>query len=172
MDNEIFVEIKGYNGQYLVSNMGKIKSRSRYKPEIYVELKGWKDKRGYIKVDLSGKNYLVHRLVAEHFIKNPLNKETVNHKNEVKDDNRVENLEWMTNKENHNYGTRNIRVSKALKKPILKVSLLTGEVLKRYDCCKDVVKDGFNKGSVGRCANNHGLFSTGGFAWRWECDYE
>lgn len=168
MTKEIFVEVKGYNGQYLVSNMGNMKTRSRYNPNKYIPLKGWKEGRGYIRVELNNKPILVHRIVAEHFIPNPLNKGTVNHKNEIKDDNRVENLEWMTNEENHNYGTRNIRVAKSLQKPILQISLQTGEVIKRYDCCKDVEKDGFNKGSVGRCANNHGLLTTGGYAWKWE----
>ena len=168
MEKEIFTEIKGYCGKYLVGNKGSVKTRNRYKPHEYIELKGWKTERGYRRVELNGKSFLVHRLVAEHFLPNPLNKETVNHKNEIKDDNRVENLEWMTNRENHNYGTRNKRVSVALKKPILKISLESGEVLKKYQSCKDVEMDGFNKGSVGRCANNHGLFTTGGFAWRWD----
>lgn len=168
MEKEIFVEVKGYDGKYLVSNQGNMKTRSRYDETKYIPLKGWKEGRGYIRVELNNKPYMVHRIVAEHFIPNPYNKETVNHKNEIKDDNRAENLEWMTNCENHNYGTRNERVGKALQKPILKIHPQTGEILKRYNSCLEVVKDGFNKGSVGRCANNHGLKTTGGYAWKWE----
>lgn len=168
MNKEFFVEVKGYGGQYLVSNMGNMKTRSRYNPKEYIPLKGWKCSRGYIRVELSHRPVMVHRIVAEHFVPNPLNKATVNHKNEIKDDNRADNLEWMTNEENHNYGTRNQRAGKALQKPILQISLKTGEVLKRYNSCKDVQKDGFNKGSVGRCANNHGLSTSGGYAWRWD----
>lgn len=168
MEKEIFVEVKGYDGKYLVSNQGNMKTRSRYDKTKYILLKGWKEGHGYIRVELNGKPHMVHRIVAEHFIPNPHNKETVNHKNEVKDDNRVENLEWMTKAENNNYGTRNARTGKALEKPILKVNPQTGEILKRYSRCLDVVKDGFNKGSVGRCANNHGLKTTGGYAWKWE----
>lgn len=74
------------------------------------------DKDGYLVTDLyvnkKRKNVKVHRLVAQTFIDNPLNKLTVNHKNEIKTDNRVENLEWATVKEQNSYGTRLKKVAK------------------------------------------------------------
>lgn len=164
---EIYVFVRGYGKRYLISNRGNMKCLSR-DHKSYVPLRGWIDERGYRRVELDNEMRLVHRLVALHFIPNPLNKETVNHKNENKLDNRVENLEWMTNAENHNYGTRNERVGKALQKPILRVSVETGLVLERYPCLKAAVAEGFNHSSVSRCANGKGLKSSGGFAWRWE----
>ena len=70
-------------------------------------------RKGYPMVTLysNGKprNIFVHRLVATAFVENPFNKETINHKNEIKTDNRACNLEWLTSKENTNYGTRTQR---------------------------------------------------------------
>lgn len=64
--------------------------------------------------DGKGKTLYVHRLVAEAYIPNPEEKTEVNHKSEVKTDNCINNLEWMTAKENSNYGTRNKRIGKSV----------------------------------------------------------
>ena len=166
---EIYVPVNGTNGHYLVSNMGNMMCLSRAGDD-YLSMTPMQDRRGYLRVDLYGvkRGALIHRLVAEHFIPNPCVRETVNHKNEIKTDNRVDNLEWLTNSENHNYGTRNARVGKALEKPILRICITTGEVLQRYQCLKAAVADGYNHSSVSRCANGIKLKSSGGFVWRWE----
>lgn len=77
-------------------------------------------KKGYLKIGLYKDGVFnmkrVHRLVAQAFVPNPDNKPQVNHINEVKDDNRAENLNWMTNKENNKYGTKLQRQSETWRK--------------------------------------------------------
>ena len=121
MIEEIWRPIPGYEGLYEVSNLGRVRSVDRYvksKGESYWLRKGkmlspTKDKNGYLKVNLScnGKHNIirVHRLVTEAFLPNPDNLPEVNHKDEDKTNNRVENLEWCNRKYNVNFGTARIR---------------------------------------------------------------
>lgn len=111
-------DIQGYEGLYAITSCGKVWS---YKSKRF--LMPYKHYKGYLLVKLTKdgirKAYTVHRLVAEAYIPNPENKEQVNHKDENKANNCVNNLEWMTNKENANYGTRNERISNTLKRKSL-----------------------------------------------------
>lgn len=92
----IWKDMTEFDGKYKVSNTGIIWSNIRNK-----ELKCYKTRFGYIAINLRGKShYCIHRLVAEMFIPNTFNKIQVNHKNEDKTDNRVENLEWVSPSEN------------------------------------------------------------------------
>ncbi len=113
--NEIWVDIKGYEGQYQVSNTGYVKSIKRNRilkaTNVY----------GYLQISLSDhghiKKCLVHRLVAEAFIPNLDNLPYVNHKDENTMNNNVENLEWCTLMYNANYGSRNSRISTSHRHP-------------------------------------------------------
>lgn len=93
--------------RYSVSTIGRIKNNSTG------HIKAVRTHNGYSVVYLN-KRYRIHRLVAEAFIPNPNNYPIINHKNEKKGDNRVENLEWCTHQYNCAYGTRNERIGKTL----------------------------------------------------------
>ena len=115
---EIWKDIKGYEGLYQISNFGKVKSLAREKfgngksiiKTKEIILKAGINSGGYYTVVLhknsKGTSTKVHRLVAEHFIKNPKNNLFVNHINAIKTDNSIENLEWCTHLENMQHANR------------------------------------------------------------------
>ena len=124
---EIWKAVKGYEGLYEVSNFGNVRSLDRFvkaKNDSLTKKKGrilvpfYESQKGYYQVSLSkdGKNkkHRVHRLVALAFLENPFNCTDVNHKDEDKTNNNVDNLEWCTRKYNNNYGTKPERTRKAM----------------------------------------------------------
>ena len=118
MTEEIWKPVVGYEGLYEVSSYGRVRSLDRYDSRNHFckgkILKLQTAGRGYLSVELSSngktKKFLVHRLVAEAFITNPDNLPEVNHINEDKTNNRVDNLEFCNHKYNVNYGTRTDRM--------------------------------------------------------------
>jgi len=113
LEGEVWKPVVGYEGYYEVSNLGRVKSLSKtwftgkdgcvkkYKPDtILVNTISSQYFKVLLQKNKTRKNKLVHRLVAEAFIQNLENKPCVNHKNGIKTDNRAENLEWVTYRDN------------------------------------------------------------------------
>lgn len=173
---ETWKAIDGYDGQYEVSDLGRVKSLGNNKTRKEKILKQH-NIRGYIRVvlykDGHRKPLLVHRLVAESFIPNPQGLETVNHKDEVKTNNTVSNLEWMSIKDNINYGTRNKRISKSntnnpkISKQIQMLDKQTGELLATFPSLAEAERvTGIAHQSIFQCCNGKRK-SAGGYIWRY-----
>jgi len=162
--------------------LGRVKSLARqsgfyFKEECY--LKGFIKPEGYCCVDLSisgkKKKYYRHRLVAEAFIPNPNNYPEVNHKDEDKSNNRVDNLEWITTKENLNYGTHNKRarlsnINNPLKSKKINQFDLDGNFINTYPSANEIERQtGFHATSIIRCCKGHYNVKTcKGFIWKYE----
>lgn len=159
-------DIEGFEG-YQVSNYGRIKSLKRGNGKI---LKPTHDNQGYLHVILSKngciKNNLIHRLVAQAFLENPNHLPQVNHKDEDKTNNHVENLEWCDSKYNSNYGTCQERAHNKQSKRIDQIDMVTGEVIRKWASTMECGRNGYTQGSVVNCCN--GLRKTHkGYIWKY-----
>ena len=116
---EIWKDIKDYEGLYQVSNLGRVRSLNYNRTNESKVIKETIDINGYAYVDLSKrgekKRYKVHRLVADTFISKIDSKDNIDHINTIRTDNRVENLRWCTHKENMNNKITKINLSNSLK---------------------------------------------------------
>ena len=163
-NDEIWCPIKGYEGLYEVSDQGRVRSLKFGKERI---LKPALTPQGYLIVGLCKngeiKQCLVHRLVAQTFIPNQNNLPEVNHKDEDKENNSVQNLEWCDRKYNINYGTRTDRCSK----PVLQFTK-DGEFVKEWKSTKDVQRNlGYFHNNISNCCNGK-CKSSNGFIWKYK----
>lgn len=157
--------VAGYEGLYEVSDEGNVRSLKYGREKI---MKPGKNGGGYLQVilckDGQQKHLLVHRLVAEAFVPNPNNLETVNHKDEVKTNNTASNLEWMTQADNNRYGTRTARCSK----PVQMFDKSTGKLLATFPSIMEAERiTGIANSHICYCCNGK-YKSAGGYIWRYE----
>lgn len=176
---EIWKDVKGYEGLYQVSNMGKVKSFPRQysihkKPFI---MKQRVTHKGYLTLSLCKnsiqKNKMVHRLVAEVFIPNSTNLPQVNHKDGNKQNNHVENLEWCDNSYNQLHANRIglnenriKRVREVCFKPVIQYDL-DGNEIGRYSSLREASsKTGCSYKAMSLCALGK-TKTSGGYKWKY-----
>lgn len=165
MEQEQWLDVKGYKGLYKVSSFGQVKMTGRYKRHrndsyeyISPKILNTFIVCGYLKCKLRSKDGIakmvsVHRIVAETFIPNPNNLPQVNHKDENKQNNHVDNLEWCTAKYNANYGTGIQRCNKARYKKVAQYDK-HGTLVAHFDSMKDaMIKTGVSYSLISSCCN-------------------
>lgn len=172
IEHEIWKDIPEYEGLYQVSNLGRIKSLYNYRGGNSILIQ--RVKKDYLTIGLRKKGirkwHQVHRLVASAFIPNINNLKQVNHKDENKLNNKVENLEWCSAKYNNSYGTRLARVSQSnrLKKKICKYDL-KGNLIATYNSITEATKlNGLKSISSISCCCNGINKTAGGYIYKFE----
>lgn len=179
----VWVDIKGYENYYEISDNGRVRSKNRTVVDKIGRTRSWEGKllnpdiapNGYYRVSFSvnrnRKQFYIHRLLAEYFIPNPNDLPQVNHKDGNKLNNDLDNLEWVTVQENtihayknglinhvsgkdhFNYGKFGSQSKRA--KPVISTNVITNET-KRYGSIIETKQDGFNPSEVSRACNHGG----------------
>ena len=167
-NDEVWKNIKGFNGDYQVSNFGRIKTLKNGKEKL---LSLSKCANGYYKCSLYKNNIQyykkVHRLVAETFIPNPNNLYCVNHKDENKLNNCVDNLEWCTLQYNLEYGTGRQRSIEHRKKTVRMYSK-DKEIEAVFPSLREASEEtNIKEANISACCLNK-TKTAGGYIWRYE----
>ena len=162
---EVWKDVNGYEGLYQVSTLGNVKSlnysRTRKERNLIPALK-----KGYLSVQLckevNVKEFRIQQLVADAFISNPNGYKFVNHKDENKQNNCVDNLEWCDTKYNCNYGTRNKRIAEKRS-----IAIYCVELDKVFQSTREVERiTGIANSSISKCCKGK-LKSAGGYHWEY-----
>ena len=160
---EIWKAIRGFEGLYEVSNLGRVRRDGRVLKPHY------RKRDGYAEVTLSKNNIpvcrKVHHLVAAAFLSKPCGLVEINHKDENRQNNAAENLEWRSHKENCNYGKRNRRIAQQHSRVV--EQLLAGSVVKEWPSASAAGRSGYTKCSIIQCCNGNAQ-SHKGYQWRWK----
>lgn len=173
-DIEYWKMIPGYEGQYMVSSWGRVKSFNYFNTKKEHLLTPHKNQNGYLSAQLCKKGktklILIHRLVALAFIPNPDNLPVINHKDENKTNNRMDNLEWCTYSHNSKHGNRKEKVIKTMiangtAKPV--AQLFNGKIIAKYSSISEAARaTGCHSGDISYVCR--GFFKTHkGFGWRY-----
>jgi len=170
--NEAWADIRGHEGVYKVSSLGRVINIKRNKIKKH-EIT-W---AGYSRMSLGvKKRKMLHRIVAESFIENPNNLQYINHKNGIKSDNRVENLEWCTQSENvlHSIYTLNTipgnTGNTGRKNPLSRECVMIGNnnTLKEFFGANEAGREtGISTSSIIQVCNGKRK-TAGGYMWKWK----
>lgn len=172
---EIWKDVVGYEGLYKVSNLGNVMGLKRGKI-----LSPQERQHGYLAVCLYGRpskngrfrQVSVHRIVAEAFVPNPNRFKEVNHKDENKQNNVAENLEWCSHKQNVLYGTaierrKEKQINGKQSRPIAQFTM-DGDLVKVFPSISEADRNGYGRSNICKCAQGSPQYTHAyGYIWRY-----